>query len=1118
MSSPARLCLLGRRFRERGAMLESLAESEIRALATVFHQPVRARQLLEVAGLPRSRQPAWQDLTAEEFWREVSAVLVAGALPDGRRRVLAAARQLYPANPALASAVHPPDELPGDDSPHHASPLAHPRPAIRSSDTGGSSLPPCPPWVAMLTDDTGRALGSAFLVDAVSAVTQARLLSSPFVSGNAGPPPPTAFRLVFPALRITVRASVPHEVLTQAHLGGGDDVTLLRLTEPGHDEMRPPGMRTSRRTWGHRFRVAGYSPDGGREFLLSGILRGPAGPQWTWVRMEGITTEGVVRGEDYGGAPVWDEELHAVVGMVITAEQPQPHDILSMLPIERIAKKFTSVASVDLDDRGPAGGQLQATILQLPPDIADFVGREDMVTDLEHEFERAVERSAPVVITAVAGKPGVGKTALAVHTAHRLLPEFPDGALYVNLRGAERDQASPHAALAAFLRALGVDGAAIPTDPDERAALYRTQLSSRTMLVVLDNAANEAQVRPLLPGRSPAGVLITSRSRLSLLEGVHRFNLDILPLNHALELLTRLVGENRTEAESEAAQQIVELCGRLPLAIRIAGAKLAANEHWALAKLARRLEVEERRLDELSFGDREVRSSFASSYDDRPLEEQRLFRLLGLIQAPSFASWVAAALLDADFDTGEDVLDNLVQAQLVEVLRRDERGRVRYRFHDLLRVFAREKLAVKPAAERKAALGRLLGAYLSLTERASEAYGSEMSGDTRHGAGVRWYRPGLAEAAGAVGHPLDWYVTEQKSLMTAVEQASMNGFWDLSWELARFMSTFLEAQSNWTDWQMTHEVALKAARSAGSVYGEAISLFSFATCRWYQSIWPSAAELFTQALILFRETADLHSQARTLRFLGVVYRDSGQWVKALEYLRQALPVYEAVGDKKGAADTLRSIGVLYRDQNQSGEAAGYLRRALAAYQEMGERQWEARTFRILAVLHLNEEDPASAIACLQKALPVLTELCDRQWEARALRDLASANMQLGNDDDAIPHLEASLAAFSDINDVRGSAYTLENLGRLYAKQDRIPDAMSCFEEAHESFKVLKDLRGEATTTLAIGAIHLRSGRLDAARPWYEHALVLVGRLGDRRREQGIREELQRIDADTCLDR
>jgi tetratricopeptide (TPR) repeat protein len=643
-------------------------------------------------------------------------------------------------------------------------------------------------------------------------------------------------------------------------------------------------------------------------------------------------------------------------------------------------------------------------------------------------------------------------------------------------------------------------------------------MSSRKMLVVLDNAADEAQVRPLLPGRSSAGVLITSRARLSLLEGVYRLNLDILPLDDALELLTRLVGEDRAAAESEAARKIVDLCGRLPLAVRIAGAKLAANEHWALAKLARRLKAEERRLDELSFGDREVRSSFASSYDDRPLEEQRLFRLLGLIQAPSFASWVAAALLDTDLDAGEDVLDNLVQAQLVEVLRRDERGWVRYRFHDLLRVFAREQLAIMPTAERKAALGRLLGAYLSLAGRASETYGSEMLGDKVRGNGSRWYIPGLAESAGAVAHPLDWYVVEQKALMTAVEQASTNGFWNLSWELAKFMSTFFEAQSNWPAWHMTHEVALHAARRAGSTQGEAISLYGLATCRWYQSSWPSAIELFSEALVLFKEIGDLHSQARTLRFLGVVHRDSGQWVEALEYLRQALPAYEAVGDGKGVADTLRSIGVLYRDQSQGKEAAKYLHRALAAYQEMGERQWEARTFRILAVLHLNEQDPDSAIACLQKALPVLAELRDRLWEARALRDLASANMQLGNDDNAIPYLRASLEAFSGINDARGSAYTLENLGQLYAKNDRIAEAVGCFEEARESFKALNDLRGEAMTTIAIGTVHMRSGRLNAARPWYEHALVLVGKLGDRRREQSIRTELQRIDAGASLDR
>jgi DNA-binding SARP family transcriptional activator len=337
---------------------------------------------------------------------------------------------------------------------------------------------------------------------------------------------------------------------------------------------------------------------------------------------------------------------------------------------------------------------------QLPPDVDDFTGRESAVAEVQHLLEG--ERATAIVISAIAGKAGVGKTALAVRLAHQLRPHFPDGQLYVDLRGAEAQALDPAEVLAGFLRALGVEGALIAEGLEERVRQYRSRLGDRRVLVVLDNAAAEAQVRPLLPASPGCATLVTSRARLSGLEAAHPMTLDVLEADQAVALLAKLAGPGRVAAEPGAAAAIVRLCGWLPLAVRIAGARLASRPHWRLALLAERLGDEWRRLDELKAGDLEVRASVALSYHGRNQEERRLFRLLGLLVAPSFPAWAAAALLGVEAAEAEGLLERLVDAQLVEAAGHDQAGQLRYRLHDLLRLFARERLQLEelPASQR----------------------------------------------------------------------------------------------------------------------------------------------------------------------------------------------------------------------------------------------------------------------------------------------------------------------------------------------------------------------------------------------------------------------------------
>ena len=479
---------------------------------------------------------------------------------------------------------------------------------------------------------------------------------------------------------------------------------------------------------------------------------------------------------------------------------------------------------------------------QLPPDIGDFTGRGADLARLRRLLGRK-RRDTPVVISAIAGKAGVGKTALATKAAHQLRSRFPDGQLYVNLRGTEAQRLDPADVLGEFLLALGVARSAIPDDLNERASRYRARLADRSVLVLLDNAVSESQVRMLLPGSSSSAALITSRVKLNGLEGANFVTLEVLEAEEAIRLLAKIAGRRRVAAEPDAARRIVELCGHLPLAVRIAGAKLAARPHWPLRRLVERLTDERRRLAELTIGDLEVRASFALSYKGLTADEQRAFRLLGLLEAPDFPSWVAGAMLDEHPSDAEELVERLVEAHVLEVAREAgdagaaappdpaiEPHGARYRFHDLLRVFARERLLDDAPQNREAALQRALQAYLLLAAQAAALV--DPARRIRDAGGRAGPEP-LGEQFHIPGrlldNPVTWLAMERTSLIAAVEQAHERGLWELCWKLAASLAYICDLHNHWTDWQHTQELALDASRQARNRHAEANGLRSLGT-------------------------------------------------------------------------------------------------------------------------------------------------------------------------------------------------------------------------------------------------------------------------------------------------
>lgn len=685
----------------------------------------------------------------------------------------------------------------------------------------------------------------------------------------------------------------------------------------------------------------------------------------------------------------------------------------------------------------------------LPPDVADFTSRQETVAAVSGLLLRGGPEATAVVVAAVIGKAGVGKTAFAVHVAHRLSGRFPDGQLYVDLRGAEAEALDPAAVLAGFLGALGLPGGAVPESLPERLQLYRTRMADRRMLVLLDNAACESQVRPLLPGTAGSAVLVTSRRRLTGLAIPDVLHLDVLDPDQALDLLGRVVGGARLAAEREAARLIVERCGGLPLALRIAGARLVAKPHWRLQRLADLLAAEHQRLDELAAGDLNVRGSISLSYQALGPQRRRAFRLLGLLTTASFPVWLAAALLGTTAAEADRLVEGLVDDQLLEVAGEDATGVQRYRFHDLVRAFARERLADEECeAARGAALRRALEACRAAAERADA----------------------LLEGSEA------WFEAERTTLVLAVEQAYGAGLWAVAWRLAAACSPFFEARSHWDDWSRTHELALEAAEKAGDRAGQATILRRLGELHLDRTRWDDALRVLHRCLPMYRDLGDRRGEAKTLRSLADVHRERSEWDAAVGYFSACLPIVVELGDAREEAEIHRGLGIIAREQGRLPLALDRFLRCMELSARVGDRRWEAIARRSLGLVYRDLGRPEDASTCLLRSLTEFQELGDRLWEAYTLNALGSVRGAEGRLDEARYCYARGAAVFAELKDRSGEAYARLGLGETSLEQARADAAREQLTRCLEVFTQLGDRVGLARTLRRLGIAHRALGR------------------------------------------
>jgi transcriptional regulator with XRE-family HTH domain/tetratricopeptide (TPR) repeat protein len=639
---------------------------------------------------------------------------------------------------------------------------------------------------------------------------------------------------------------------------------------------------------------------------------------------------------------------------------------------------------------------------QLPPDVADFVGRTDLVCRLQQllaggsDGMAAGANAAAVVLSAVAGKAGVGKSALAVHVAHKLTSEFPDGQLYTSLRGAHPHPLDPSDVLAWFLRVLGVDGGAIPSGADQRAALYRSRLAGRRTLVVLDDAGSEAQVRPLLPGSPTCAVLITSRVRLAGLEGARLLDLDQLDPAQAVALLEQIVGPQRVAAEPTAAAELARLCGYLPLALRVVGARLAARPHWQLVQLVERLADQRQRLDELAYGHLAVRASLGLSYRALEPAARALLRRLGLLEAPDVAAWAAAALLDRPAAQAAELAERLVDARLVEVAGRDATGQVRYRLHDLVRVYARERAeAEEPPTQRRAALARALGAWLHLAERADARLGNPFL-EPVYGQAPRW-PVDQATTGRLLADPMVWLEAERPGLVAAVAQAACLGMAAVSWELTSALTQFLAARLHLDDWHRCAEQALAAARRAHDGKGEAAVQLSLGILHAICGRHDQARDCWQAALERFTRLGDHIGQAMALAALALCPGDHATYPQRRQQAEDALAIldHSGGGSPRARACVLHLQGLLYHHHGRLELAERCLEEALGLQRELGGGRGEARLLYQLGAVLIKQGRDDQAASTLQQALVIFRRHGDRVNGTPAEIYLGAALVHLG---------------------------------------------------------------------------------------------------------------------------
>ena len=731
----------------------------------------------------------------------------------------------------------------------------------------------------------------------------------------------------------------------------------------------------------------------------------------------------------------------------------------------------------------------------LPRDIASFTGRR---RELEQLAKAAAGAGAVVSIHAIGGMAGVGKTAFAVHAAHRLAGRFPGGQIFLPLHGHTpgRQPVDPEDALASLLLTAGVAAGQIPPGLEARMALWRDRLAGQQLLLVLDDAASSEQVRPLLPGAGGSLVLVTSRRHLSALEDATAVSLDTLPSGQAAGLLVRLAGRAGLSPAAPAVAEITRLCGYLPLAIGMVARQLHHHPAWSVTGRAAELAAARDRLELMATENLSVAAAFDLSYADLTGDQQRLFRRLGLHPGAEVDGYTAAALDGTGLAAARRGLEGLYDQYLLS-----EPAAGRYRMHDLIREHARA-LAARADADRDQATERLLEYYQYTAARADALI-------------TRQARPAPAAAEGSVPaavptlanrvQALAWARAERPSLIATLDYATATGQHARVIGLTAGLAALLQSDGPWAEAITRHQAAIQAARHLGDWLGQANALHDLGDVRRLTDDYPAAARAQEQALGIYRDLGDRLGQANALHDLGVVQSITGDYPAAAQAQEQALGLYRDLGDRLGQANVLNDLGDVRRLTGDYPAAAQAHEQALDIHRDLGNRLGQAGALNSLGVVRRLTGEYSAAAQVLEQALGLYRDLGNRLGQAYALRELGAVRRLTGEYLVAAQVLEEALDIYRDIGNRNGEAEALNDKGMLHRVSGDLAHAEGCHQQALDLARAIASSRNQAHALAGLGRCALAAGHATRAETLLRQALEIFQRIGAAEADDVARE-------------
>jgi tetratricopeptide (TPR) repeat protein/transcriptional regulator with XRE-family HTH domain len=745
--------------------------------------------------------------------------------------------------------------------------------------------------------------------------------------------------------------------------------------------------------------------------------------------------------------------------------------------------------------RGPVGpgrtamSGVAAATRTLPRDTASFTGRRSELQELV-DMAIGTRNSARVVsIYAIGGMAGVGKTAFAVHAAHRLAARFPGGQIFLPLHGHTPGQqpVGPADALASLLLTIGIPAAEIPPGLEARMGLWRDRLAGRQLLLVLDDAAGSEQVRPQLPGAGGSLVLVTSRRRLTALEDARTISLDTLPPEEAAGLLVRLAVRPGLSWADPAVAEIARLCGYLPLAIGMLARQLHHHPAWTAAGRAAELATAADRLELLATENLSVAAAFNLSYAHLTKDQQRLFRRLGLHPAAEIDAYAAAALDGTGLAAVRGNLEALYDQYLLA-----EPAAGRYRMHDMIREHARALAGhLDPDEDRDQATERLLDYYQHTAARADALIARQARSAAMAAGPTPTAVPALTDREQA----LAWARSERASLLACLDHATATGRHARVVALTAGLAGLLRNDGPWDQAVILHATALQAARHLGDRLGQAGALYDLGGVRAMTGDYPAASRDLQEALGISRDLGDRHGQAGALTTLGIVWRMTGDYPGATRDLQEALGIHRDLGDRRGQAYALTILGIVQLLTGHYPAAARDFQETLGMYRDLGDRLGQAGALTNLGGAWRMTGDYPGAARNLHEALGISRDIGDRRGQANALRNLGIVRRMTGDYPGAARDLHEALGIYREIGERGGEVEALNEAGSLSRARGDLGQAWSFHQQALDLARQIGSPLDEAQALAGVGRCALAAGRTAEAEVGLRQALEIFQRIG-----------------------